>query len=237
MSWPWREKSNPILSSSSLEDLEKPLLTFFRKASINQEDAQDLVHDVLKVVADAVDGGKIAKDLPLDHYAFAIAFRFRASYFRKIYRRASTVSLGKEHEDAPDLQSSMDIYNYENNIYASKVIDISTNILSGDEQRVIALIYQGENQEEISEILGIPAVTVRSHLLRGRKKLLAELVEHYPDMLGGIEIIEEAWRKVLKENPPPTTAEICAWQIRKPVEAFRTACLKMARHLPSPLAD
>ena len=111
-----------------------------------------------------------------------------------------------------------------------------------DERRVIDLIYQGESEADIADILDKDKSTVRTLFLRGRRKLLAHLVVHAPELLGGEQSIQQAWTVALSTPDPKervTSDEKGAWEIgpvHGKIELFRSACLKMARYLPAPLS-
>ena len=235
MLWPWRKSlHNTVSTPSEWEGLEASLYAYFLGAIEDREGAQNLTNDTMKAVYDALGKG-IKLIEPLDHYAFGIAFKRRADYFRSTSRQPKTISFDDLQQELIFSQPCLEMTNSANVQYAQRLLEIIKTTLSGDEGHVIALYYQGETAESIATILAMNAATVRSHLLRGRGRLLAHLVEHDPDLLGGTDIIDKAWKAAMNDTPPPPEKEIAAWTKRKPVELFRAACLKMARHLPSPL--
>lgn len=241
MLWPWRKSlHNTVSTPSEWEALETSLYAYFLRAVGDREEAQNLTNDTIAIVCEALEKGVPLRE-PVDHYAFGIAFKKRADYFRAVYRQPKIISVD-EVQPKPEVPlPCLEMAQSENIQYIQRILATIQALFSKDNdrsvERVIALIYQGESQEKIATILSLPASTVRSHLLRGRGRLLAHLVEHDPDLLGGVDAIDLAWEAALKDTPPPTEAEIAAWTKRKPLEAFRAACLKMAKHLPSPLTD
>jgi RNA polymerase sigma factor (sigma-70 family) len=231
--------------SQSLEfaRLQEILLAYFRNKTRNEEDAQDLVQNVLLATHEALQKEGFSLEKPLEHYVFGIALNHCKEYYRRLSQQPATTSLTSELEErgvqrtTGFVQHTSSMATVDNEQYIKQLLNIIQQRLSGDEQHVVALMYQGEKQESIAQLLEMPATTVRSHVLRGRARLLAYLVEHEPEMLGGAAIIRSAWEAVLQEVPPPSVEEIAAWEAYKPAGKFRDACLKMARYLPSPLTQ
>lgn len=58
--------------------------------------------------------------------------------------------------------------------------------LSGRQREVFDLVdLQGFGSKEVGAMLGMEAVTVRSHLLRARKAIRAKILESYPELVEG----------------------------------------------------
>jgi len=98
---------------------------------------------------------------------------------------------------------------------------------SEPEYRVIVMMSQGDSAEEVGEMLGMKRPTVKSHHLRGKRKLLAHLFTNYVDLLGGQERISEALA-LAELEPGEQQAFLCGdWRS----DACRDACVKIARCL------
>ncbi len=104
---------------------------------------------------------------------------------------------------------------------------------SDTECSVLELVYQAYTMDEISTLLGLPGPTVRSHVLRGRERLLAHLLVEAPDLLGGTEAIDAAVRRLeTGANASLSREEAEAVRQRKgPAPLLRKAMLKLAPYL------
>jgi RNA polymerase sigma factor (sigma-70 family) len=201
----------------------------------NSEVAEDLTQETMLAVHAALDKGQQLR--LIENFAFRVGFRVQYGYFRRAYRETPTISFEDLQYEPTSSQPGEEMASSDNSQYIQRLMEVIREKLSGAEQHVLALYYQGETQKSIAATLDMPVGTIGSHLSRGRGRLLAHLVEDDPELLGGMNIINQAWSDALTDTPPPTEAEIAAWAKRKPVEHFRAACLKMAKHLPSPLTD
>ncbi|MEN3001797.1 MAG: sigma factor-like helix-turn-helix DNA-binding protein [Armatimonadota bacterium] len=112
---------------------------------------------------------------------------------------------------------------------------IIEQVCSTDERRVILLQEQGERLEAIAQMLRLNPSTVRTHLMRGRAKVLAYIVQHEPALVGGSAAIEHAIERHRRESnwrDQLTVKELDA--LRHPERnqrLLRKACLKIARFL------
>jgi hypothetical protein len=119
-----------------------------------------------------------------------------------------------------------------------QLLEIIAKVCSDAERWVILLQAQGEPMEAIGQMLRMKANTVRSHLMRGRSKVLAYIVQHEPELVGGAEAIEWAMARLQQAGAP--RAQL-SQQEREALHhpgrnqrALRRACLKLAPYLPLP---
>lgn len=233
-------RSGDPRAGAELLDLQRAWLAPFVSRHVRRrEDAEDLVQDVLLRASSSLD--RFRGDCPFSQWVLRIARHALVNYYqRDPYRRGRLVAMPESETDLPaDLQrdkpeagpSSV----VESRVLAERMLAHMASVCSDDERRVICMVYQGDALEDAAEVLGKSASTVRSLYRRGRQKLLARLVTEDPDMLGGRGAVEAAWGRALQSSDAadrPTAAEEEAW--RAPtgrLEAFRSACLKMARYL------
>jgi len=103
---------------------------------------------------------------------------------------------------------------------------------------VIGMYYQGHTFDQISTLIGMNAATVRGHFLRGRRKLLVQMLLTAPHLLGGEDAIENAVGKVQQAQPGLLSeAELTALRTRQgAAELLRGAMIKLAPHLEGMLA-
>lgn len=106
-------------------------------------------------------------------------------------------------------------------------------VCSPVECTVVELVYQGNTMEEIATLLDMKPVTVRTHVLRGRGRLLAHLVREAPDFLGGTDAVFAAVRRLRKSKEKDITdEEIAAINgTNKSETLLRQAMIKIAPYL------
>lgn len=139
---------------------------FLRRLSGNHADADDLAQDVF---LDAwVNFKHFKADAPLRPWLCGIAYRKFLSDRRSERRRAAREQVAMEGQDVsitPALRSD-------------QRLDIARGLqsLPADQRGAVALCLAADfSHAEAAEILGIPLGTVKSHVQRGRDKLLAAL--------------------------------------------------------------
>ncbi len=240
----WAAASTAELSGvpSSLDELlrrNRPSIeTYIRRRARTRDDADDLVQNVcLKAARHFTE---FRGDCPFSSWFLRIAVNEVKNYYRTLagdrcdgiddFDLENTAGLQQFAKDPCPNQGVEDRQAVERILAA---IDL---VCSPDERNVILMIYQGETFEEAADLLGMKSATARSHFLRGRSRLLAHLVAHEPHSVGGTEAIHKAIEAatssgVEKERLEPAERRaLDAGDDRS--SAFRSACLKLARHLP-----
>lgn len=106
-------------------------------------------------------------------------------------------------------------------------------ICSPIECAVVGLVYQGHTMDEIATLLALNSATVRSHFLRGRERLLAHLLVEAPDLLGGLDAVHAAVRRLESSSGAGLTKqEVEAVLLRNgSIGTLRKAMLKLAPYL------
>ncbi|MCH8274482.1 MAG: sigma-70 family RNA polymerase sigma factor [Armatimonadetes bacterium] len=239
-----RAREGDAQAIDSLLSPHRPLISSYIGRRVRgADDREDLVQNVFLRAARNL--GSFRGDCPVSQWLLRIAANELKNYYeRELQKRGRSVSLDSL-DDAFDLDlqqtepeagpySTLDA---ENTI--SLVIEAAKTACSGSEFRVIAMFYDGETYEGIGRLLDMKSATVRSHFLRGRAKLLAYLVQHEPGPLGGEEAIERAREAASAARDPADRLdeeETAAFaDPRGRSQAFRGACLKIAKHLPVPI--
>jgi RNA polymerase sigma-70 factor, ECF subfamily len=224
-----------------LEPNRKWLTDYFRRRLRDAYEAEAFAQDVITAAFAQLDGFR--GGCPVSAWLLAIANNaFRKYLERDPYKKGRLSSIYTESTldalaawDGPTGEAERT----HERLFAEQLLEVAREVCSTDERAVLLRVYQGDSLEEVADLLGKPAATVRSLLRRGREKFLAHLVENRPDMLGGKARLDAAWEMAMAAPDPgerPTPAEVEAWQEGKVRhgnrEAFRSACLKVARHLP-----
>lgn len=225
---------------AALEDLLaacRPLIEkYIRARARTSDDSDDLVQDViLKAIRHFPN---FRGECPFSQWLLRIAANELKNYYRRLAgERVECMDLwDEENVGAPQhfLEDACPDVRENERLDVESLLSTVERLCSEDERNVMTMVYQGESFEEIAEILGQTGATVRSHFLRGRSKLLTHLVAFEPGRIGGENAIARAIE--LAKSPCSISllsgAEERALGIRDTSSAeFRSACLKIARHL------
>jgi|SRR5579862_6345488 len=214
------------------------LARFIRAKSRTAEDAEDLLQEARIAVYRGAPSYR--GDGAASAWIWGIARTLVNSYYsRQLCRQARLVTLealkaehaGPAGDRTTDTTSTGVIANHA----VEEILRALVSACSETEATIVRMHYEGDRFTEISERLELREATVRSHYLRGRKKLLAHFVLTAPELLGGEENVQAAWRAVCdspQESERPTAEERHAFEYRKMgTEPFFRAVLKLARVL------
>jgi RNA polymerase sigma-70 factor, ECF subfamily len=218
---------------------------FLKRRTRHADDAADLSQEVLLGAATNLTSYRGGGDLRA--WLNGIAQNVLKNYYGRVLKRAEPVTSlhsldedGPQHQQQPSAAASPAATVERDYAIHHLLAALESAKCSLPEQQVIRLYYQEETCAQISVALQMPAGTVRSHLLRGRRKLLTYLVEHQPELFGGEEGIAAAWQSACHASSlaeRPTERERAAWEQRKRgTTEYGGAILKLARHLTMPLA-
>ena len=131
-----------------------------------------------------------------DQYAFStwlftIAHRLCLNHLRKRRDVAGELDLARVTRTAPDPPRTL--AGTEEARRLREVIWSAVAELSLPQQSAVLLFYrEGKGCEEIGRVLGMPAVTVKSHLHRARAKLREALSAELADDWSAIRLLNEA---------------------------------------------
>jgi len=139
-------------------------------------------------------------DCPPDAFALRIAANALKNYYeRDLVRMSRQISLDVWCEEfclqqntavpGPDVE-------VEQRAEVEGLIKEMKRVCSPIECAVVELVYQGNTMDEIATLLALNSATVRSHFLRGRERLLAHLLVEAPDLLGGMDAVHAAVRRL-----------------------------------------
>ncbi len=143
---------------------QRRLFSFVFRIVYDAHAAEEVVQDTLFGAYKTIDRVDVTKKF--SSYLFTIAKNTAISYLR---RRKQTVSLKNIEEQAQEEETL-----YKGLIEAEKQHRVREALRALEEKyrRVIALYYFDDlSYEEISQKLKLPVNTVRTHLLRAKKKL------------------------------------------------------------------
>jgi RNA polymerase sigma-70 factor (ECF subfamily) len=228
-----------------LEPHRKMLIGYLRSHIHNSTDVEDLAQEVLVRAYRNLD--RYRGDGAFSSWVLGIAYHLLLDHYEQMKAAgARTVSLTaledyfnaqvSQADPSPRLNDGGHNNGVHNKMYVEKLLNVMSRECTDIESKVMRLLYGGRTYREISELLGIKLDALRQHVCRGRGKLLAYLVEHDPEMLGGKEAISAAWEQACRAEDNrlrPTAQEQEAWQHpHRRKKEFREAVIKLAHFLP-----
>jgi RNA polymerase sigma-70 factor, ECF subfamily len=178
---------------------------------------------VQHVIYRVVDNPAVVEDLTQDVFVIALQRRETLSdtaalrgWLCKIARNRAKNYISREHiDDIPidDVPEDDDLFlppedtdRPERDILLEQIRSrleaaLATACPNEIDYLVLALVLKGEKPEEVATQLDMKPSTCRSHLRRSRRRFLAHLIVHDPDLLGGTASITEAIEKAAKQGP------------------------------------
>jgi RNA polymerase sigma factor (sigma-70 family) len=236
------ERSNTGLESKpsiSLDDLVvrmRPTVErYIAKRVRNQDHADEIVSRVFEALARSWDSFR--GDCPADAYVIRIAANALKNYYeRDLAKLRRSISLDVWCEEFCLQQTSQvpgpDLQVYQRDEVESLLREMQ-KACSPIECAVVELVYQGNTMDEIATLLALNSATVRSHFLRGRERLLAHLLIEAPDLLGGLDAVHAAVRRLeASASSGLTKQEAEAILLRNgSIGTLRKAMLKLAPYL------
>lgn len=235
------ETTTPVPLESltrSLEDLRPRVKAFLIGKARSRQDAEDLTQQTMMIAFQHLENFR--GECPLSHWVFRIAARACLRYYRRL-RGAEVpldeiVDLGPQRAQRDDPEETPDLV--DGRLWLEKVLRLAQAVCTQVEFRVIMMSYQLGSLDEVGEILKMNGATVRSHFLRGRSNLIANLILEEPELVGGEAVVRQAIDRVVHQPDGFTKQELDA--LKSPSvrsKAYRSACLKIAKHLPNPLVN
>ncbi len=221
--------------ADQLEQLRPRLSAFVSKKTRNRADAEEITQQTMLIAFQNLE--RFRGDCPLSHWAFRIAAHACTRYYRRLGSKETSIDDLPENlvpaaqqqrsEESPDA--------VDRNLWLQRVIEVAQEACTPTEFRVMMMMYQTGSLDEAGTLLKMNGATVRSHFLRGRANLMAKLILEAPDLIGGKLELDAAIGKAQNDQEGFSKAEQEALASPdKRSKAYRSACLKIARHLPNP---
>ncbi len=217
----------------------RPILwRYLRLRARNEQDAEDVLQETLLRVARALP--HVQLEVPLDHWLFRVATNCLRTYYERTsprnevafsqFENLETILNLQQDSPEPSLIEQIADEQIEN-----QLIEIVHAVCSPAERQVLRLVIQDERLETVALLLHMNQNTVRSHLMRARAKVLAHIIQHCPQLVGGQEGIQQAVNR-LQANARPkerlNQRELHALENpERNQEWLRKACLKLAKYL------
>lgn len=137
-----------------------------KKLTPSRDDAEDAVQEIFTEIWQNASRYDASKSSEITFISI-IARRRLIDRLRKIYRRPVVQSIEDTFETAPNVFESQ----ITTRIQASRAVEAMKTLRAEQREMMILNIYDGMSHGEISESLGVPLGTVKTHIRRGFKKV------------------------------------------------------------------
>ena len=201
----------------------------------NRDHAEEIVSRVFEALART--WSTFRGECPTEAYVVFIAANALKNYYsRDLQKLARQISLDQWVETYSlqhDAELACPYRRLEDADWVDDLLTEMNRCCSPVECGVIGMYYQGHTFDQISTLIGMNAATVRGHFLRGRRKLLVQMLLNAPHLLGGEETVARAIERIQEADPGLLSeAEMAALSTRQgSAELLRGAMLKLAPHL------
>lgn len=210
-----------------LEPLRPALDRFFAGRMRDRDEAESTTQQVFFEVLRQLPAFR--GECPFDRWVWRIA----ANMLVRQYRRKDRTTEIEPDQDFADESQVPSVMTAE---WLKAMLAAAKEACTQAELTVMLLYYQTGSFDEVAELADENAATVRSRFLRGRSSLLAYLIRFQPDLVGGIEHVASVAKRLRGVDEGLDEAEFQAFANGSyPSKLHRTACVKIARHLASPI--
>lgn len=172
-----------------VEAYKDRLFAFVRRMVRNHHEAEDICQSAFVKAYQALDS--YSEQYAFSTWLFTIAYRMCLNHVRK--RRPLSGEMDFARIGGTDADASETVANTEEARRLRSVIWDAVGTLSPPQKTAVLLFYQeSKSCEEIGRVLGIPAVTVKSHLHRARAKLRKALSSELVDDWKAVRFLGDA---------------------------------------------
>jgi RNA polymerase sigma-70 factor (ECF subfamily) len=163
-----------------VEAYKERLFAFVWRMLRNYHETEDVCQSAFVKAYESLDS--YSTKYAFSTWLFTIAYRLCLNHLRK--KKAISGETDFSHVGNGEADASLSLANSEEAQRLRDLIWTAVDQLSPPQKSAVLLFYrEGKSCQEIGVVLGIPAVTVKSHLHRAREKLRqllnAELVEDW----------------------------------------------------------
>jgi RNA polymerase sigma factor (sigma-70 family) len=157
-----------------LINLQKKLMIFAYKLTLDMDNARDLVQETNLRALNHRE--KFASNTNLSAWTYTIMKNTFINDYRYNFKRNAISKPIKE--TFPALLTHSDRANNPDSIYMSKELEDTIDSLHNNLKTPFKMFFEGYKYHEIAEILGIKVGTVKSRIFLARKKLMARVNEY-----------------------------------------------------------
>lgn len=221
-----------------LEHYRPFIWRYLRERVRSEEDCHDLSQEILLRVARALPS--LVLYAPFEHWLMRImANCVKRFYTQQAHKKETAFTDMPETEWWMEQQceSPSDdlMHRLAQQQMRQQLLAIMLEVCSDKERQVILFLEEGEAIGAIAQQLHMNLNTARSHLMRGRAKVLAHIVQNEPSLVGGTEAIEYAVEQLRQKGAPREQLterehDSLLYPGRNQ-RVLRRACLKVAPYL------
>jgi RNA polymerase sigma-70 factor (ECF subfamily) len=154
-------EGDPAAARELVERYQRPLFTVALRMLGNAQDAEDVTQAVF---------GRVFRDLPAydpTHRFFSWVYRMTVNAALNAQRDRKSLTTIEEHADLPAVGGGAD-----DALAVEEQVHHALSALKPDDRSIVVLRYfQSLSYDEIAEVLGIPAKTVKSRLFTARERM------------------------------------------------------------------
>ena len=162
------KRGNADAFRAIVEAYKDRLFAFVWKMLRNHHETEDICQGAFVKAYESLDS--YSENYAFSTWLFTIAYRLCLNTLRK--KRAVSGETDFSHVGTDEEDASLSVANSEEAMRLKDMIWSVVDELSPPQKSAVLLFYrEGKSCHEIGTVLGIPAVTVKSHLHRARAKL------------------------------------------------------------------
>lgn len=151
-----------------VDEYKERLYAFVWRIVRNHHEAEDLCQSAFVRAFESL--GQYSPKYAFSTWLYTIAYRLCLNGLRK--KRFFSGDVDFENVSGADADVSSDLVSSEAAAHLRKEIWYAVDELSSPQRTAVVLFYQeSQSCQQIADIMGIPAVTVKSHLHRARQRL------------------------------------------------------------------
>lgn len=151
-----------------VEAYKERLFAFVQRMVRNHHEAEDICQSAFVKAYQSLDS--YCENYAFSTWLFTIAYRLCLNMLRKKRSVSGEMDFSRTASDSPDAAVEL-ASSEEASRLRQRVWDAVDQLTPPQKSAVLLFYREGKSCQEIGVVLGIPAVTVKSHLHRAREKL------------------------------------------------------------------
>ena len=163
------------------------IFTLAYKLMQSREDAEEVAQDVFvkayRSLADFKGGSKFST------WLYTIAHNTGITYLRKKKQKILAIDDEKNFTQLENHESDFKSNQVEDKS-KKEMVNRAIEMLSVDDAQIITLFYKGDQSlDEIAQIMGMEANTVKVRLFRARQRLKDKMEKHFSEEVANLQVI------------------------------------------------
>jgi RNA polymerase sigma-70 factor (ECF subfamily) len=183
------KRGNPEAFRALVENYKDRLFAFVWRMVRNHHEAEDISQAAFVKAYEALE--TYSEKYAFSTWLFTIAYRLCLNHLRRRKAYAGEVDFGRMGDGESDAPQT--VANTEEARRLRELIWTAVEQLKAPQKTSVLLFYrEGKSCDEIGRVLGMPTVTVKSHLHRARAKLRAALSAELVDDWMAVQFFPDA---------------------------------------------